>query len=372
MTRSKRKTNRRSNLRKVRKNTMKRRNTIRKVSKRKVYKNKTMKRRNIRRGILRVGGAWQQVEDSTLPEGWKAMVMSGKLGGRKYYYHVDNRQATQWDRPLPEGWEAVVSQSSGDTYYKNTATGETTWDLPTAAAPTPSPGGVNPTENAREQEAPKYVDLDHEESDKEQLIERMASYRANMVELQSQKPKLETELSKLETHLSNLSNSIIDPLGKLIKCAETEGVPQQLIQLATWSVRKDFQKKDKLKEYILQHKRGAIAQVDAEIDRMSNELKKTRDLLHPNQSRSTAPPSAVLTTSAITYSVGDTVKVENNYSPSGKLPLHKGDICTVLEVEEEELEGLAVVGGLLRVTHPRSRQSLWVPMRFVKPMARIN
>ena len=35
---------------------------------------------------------------------------------------------------LPAGWEAVTSQSTGDTYYKNTATGETTWDLPTAAA----------------------------------------------------------------------------------------------------------------------------------------------------------------------------------------------------------------------------------------------
>ena len=33
---------------------------------------------------------------------------------------------------LPAGWEAVISQSTGDTYYKNTATGETTWDLPSA------------------------------------------------------------------------------------------------------------------------------------------------------------------------------------------------------------------------------------------------
>ena len=47
--RSKRRTNLRSNLHKVRRNTMKRRNTIRKVSKRKVYKNKTIKRRNTKR-----------------------------------------------------------------------------------------------------------------------------------------------------------------------------------------------------------------------------------------------------------------------------------------------------------------------------------
>jgi serine/threonine protein kinase len=34
---------------------------------------------------------------------------------------------------LPKGWKAVVSRSTGDTYYQNTATGETTWDRPTAA-----------------------------------------------------------------------------------------------------------------------------------------------------------------------------------------------------------------------------------------------
>ena len=33
---------------------------------------------------------------------------------------------------LPAGWEAVTSQSTGDTYYKHTATGETTWDVPSA------------------------------------------------------------------------------------------------------------------------------------------------------------------------------------------------------------------------------------------------
>ena len=37
---------------------------------------------------------------------------------------------------LPTGWEAVVSVSSGDTYYRAVATGETTWVKPTSAAPT--------------------------------------------------------------------------------------------------------------------------------------------------------------------------------------------------------------------------------------------
>jgi hypothetical protein len=36
---------------------------------------------------------------------------------------------------LPAGWEPMVSQSSGDTYYKNVFTGDTTWDIPTQPAP---------------------------------------------------------------------------------------------------------------------------------------------------------------------------------------------------------------------------------------------
>ena len=32
---------------------------------------------------------------------------------------------------LPSGWDAVVDKESGDTYYHNKKTGETTWDKPT-------------------------------------------------------------------------------------------------------------------------------------------------------------------------------------------------------------------------------------------------
>lgn len=39
---------------------------------------------------------------------------------------------------LPEGWKAVVSESTGETYYKNTLTDDTTWDRPTAAASAPT------------------------------------------------------------------------------------------------------------------------------------------------------------------------------------------------------------------------------------------
>jgi len=36
---------------------------------------------------------------------------------------------------LPAGWEAAVSRSSGETYYINTHTGESTYEVPTASAP---------------------------------------------------------------------------------------------------------------------------------------------------------------------------------------------------------------------------------------------
>ena len=36
---------------------------------------------------------------------------------------------------LPAGWESAVSRSTGETYYINSATGDSTYDRPTAPAP---------------------------------------------------------------------------------------------------------------------------------------------------------------------------------------------------------------------------------------------
>ena len=47
----------------------------------------------------------------------------------------DDAQTAEKQPELPAGWEAIVSTSSGDTYYKNVATGATTWERPTAPAP---------------------------------------------------------------------------------------------------------------------------------------------------------------------------------------------------------------------------------------------
>ena len=45
------------------------------------------------------------------------------------------KNLTQWENPngeggLPPGWESEDDESSGNTYYINTATGETQWDRP--------------------------------------------------------------------------------------------------------------------------------------------------------------------------------------------------------------------------------------------------
>ena len=63
------------------------------------------------------------------------------------YYYNSRTEETSWDRPhakaaagesegeepkpsLPEGWEQETDPDSGDVYYYNSETGETSWDRP--------------------------------------------------------------------------------------------------------------------------------------------------------------------------------------------------------------------------------------------------
>ena len=102
-----------------------------------------------------------------LPAGWEAK-MSAKTNSPYYLNTVTGESQTEFpiasatpdeaagpppvpaaavpevasEKKLPAGWETAVSRSSGDTYYVNTATGETTYDFPTdpaVAAPAPPP-----------------------------------------------------------------------------------------------------------------------------------------------------------------------------------------------------------------------------------------
>ena len=57
---------------------------------------------------------------------------------------VDRLVAGVGARGLPAGWTEEVDPSSGDIYFYNAATGETTWDRPAAPKPTsPAPSAAN-------------------------------------------------------------------------------------------------------------------------------------------------------------------------------------------------------------------------------------
>ncbi|KAL7543111.1 hypothetical protein ACHAWF_009460 [Thalassiosira exigua] len=103
-------------------------------------------------------------DSDDLPPGWEA-ILDPSSGD---YYYVQENGETQWERPrpmstpqpegeadndapsqqgplgddegdglqgdLPPGWFATVDEDSGDQYYCNANTGETTWDFPSEQA----------------------------------------------------------------------------------------------------------------------------------------------------------------------------------------------------------------------------------------------
>ena len=86
-----------------------------------------------------------------LPPGWEAQVSSST--GEVYYVNTVTQEST-YDKPteraftdsflstagpsaeqeLPVGWESAVSNSTGETYYVNTLSGESQYERPTAPA----------------------------------------------------------------------------------------------------------------------------------------------------------------------------------------------------------------------------------------------
>jgi outer membrane protein assembly factor BamB len=86
-------------------------------------------------------------DDNDIPSGW--FIANDPQSGEPYYVNEQTGETT-WDRPtapnhtplltnqpasedessLASGWFAVVEPSSGDIYYANEETGETSWDKP--------------------------------------------------------------------------------------------------------------------------------------------------------------------------------------------------------------------------------------------------
>eukprot|EP01047_Picozoa_sp_COSAG01_P030756 COSAG01_NODE_2156_length_8253_cov_15.131280_2_plen_768_part_00 len=90
-------------------------------------------------------GEYMETED-TLPLGWEAAVSTST--GETYYVNTETGDST-YDRPttaaassdatvdgLPSGWEVAVSRSTGETYYTNTESGESTFERPSNSATT--------------------------------------------------------------------------------------------------------------------------------------------------------------------------------------------------------------------------------------------
>eukprot|EP01047_Picozoa_sp_COSAG01_P018315 COSAG01_NODE_990_length_12289_cov_22.606545_2_plen_1243_part_00 len=78
-------------------------------------------------------------EDLNLPPGWTTEISTST--GQMYYYNAETGETT-YDHPgtsessssqLPPGWTTEMSQSTGQMYYYNAETGETTYDFPTVA-----------------------------------------------------------------------------------------------------------------------------------------------------------------------------------------------------------------------------------------------
>merc|ERR1711948_137745 len=75
--------------------------------------------------------------EDPLPQGWQAVV--DQASGNTYYEDLTTGETT-WVHPLkdvPEGWSADIDPSSGLIYYIDNATGLSSWTKPGAQQPLP-------------------------------------------------------------------------------------------------------------------------------------------------------------------------------------------------------------------------------------------
>ena len=71
---------------------------------------------------------------------WRVAPQTEGYAADEAQYAADATQAEGYDdahgaaETLPEGWSAELDPDSGYTYYYNHVTGESAWEIPTAAA----------------------------------------------------------------------------------------------------------------------------------------------------------------------------------------------------------------------------------------------
>jgi hypothetical protein len=78
-------------------------------------------------------------DESALPDGWTETM--DPSSGQSYYYNAIT-QETSWEKPqpvieaaaLPEGWSEVMDPSTGRPYFYNSQTQDTSWERPVASA----------------------------------------------------------------------------------------------------------------------------------------------------------------------------------------------------------------------------------------------
>jgi pre-mRNA-processing factor 40 len=82
-----------------------------------------------------------------LPDGWSENV--DPASGNRFYYNATTGE-TSWERPkpavaggLPAGWAEHLDAASGRTFYYNAGTGETSWEKPGGSYAMPGASSTN-------------------------------------------------------------------------------------------------------------------------------------------------------------------------------------------------------------------------------------
>jgi hypothetical protein len=170
-----------------------------------------------------------------LPDGWEVAV-SRSTGGEYYYNASTGESSYEWPagaqhaepasspapavastdggRKLPDGWEVAVSRSTGEEYYYNASTGESSYEWPAGAQrvePASAPAAAPPPPSAAPAVEPAH-----------QVAQPATKPEANAAAEPELAPTLlPEELSQLPSRPDQESGP------RPVDCAEVSGTPQQ-------------------------------------------------------------------------------------------------------------------------------------------------